>query len=117
MLSNEKYVGDILFQKTFREDCISKKIKVNHGEMTRYLISNNHTPIIDRDTFNLVQEELSRRSSMRKKSDFAITEQGKYSGKYALSELLICSCCGGPTKERLRLPKEKLPTIGGVSSA
>ena len=107
MLSNEKYVGDVLFQKTFREDCISKKIKVNHGEMTRYLISNNHTPIIDRDTFNLVQEELSRRSSMRKKSDFAITEQGKYSGKYALSELLICSCCGGTYKRTSKVAKGK----------
>lgn len=107
MLSNEKYVGDVLFQKTFREDCISKKIKVNHGEMTRYLISNNHPPIIDRDTFNLVQQELSRRSSLRKKSDFAITEQGKYSGKYALSEFLICGCCGGAYKRTSKVAKGK----------
>ncbi|MBQ7338781.1 MAG: recombinase family protein, partial [Clostridia bacterium] len=54
MLSNEKYVGDVLYQKTFRTDCISKKTKVNRGEVTRYLISNNHPAIIDRDTFNLV---------------------------------------------------------------
>ena len=66
MLSNEKYVGDVLYQKTFRTDCISKKAKVNRGEVTRYLISNNHPAIIDRDTFNLVQAELARRNNKRK---------------------------------------------------
>ena len=94
MLSNEKYVGDVLYQKTYCVDCISKKVKVNRGEVTRYLISNNHAPIIDRDTFNLVQAELSRRNSKNKKMDSAITEQGKYSGKYALTDVLICGCCG-----------------------
>lgn len=44
---------------------------------------------------------------MRKKSDFAITEQGKYSGKYALSELLICSCCGGTYKRTSKVAKGK----------
>ena len=95
MLSNEKYVGDVLYQKTFRTDCISKKAKVNRGEVTRYLISNNHPAIIDRDTFNLVQAELARRNNKRKKLDSAVTEQGKYSAKYALTELLVCGSCGG----------------------
>ena len=35
MLTNEKYVGDIMFQKTYREDCISKRTKINRGEMDR----------------------------------------------------------------------------------
>ena len=77
MLSNEKYVGDVLYQKSFRTDCISKKAKVNRGAVTRYLISNNHPAIIDRDTFNLVQAELARRNNKRKKLDSAVTEQGK----------------------------------------
>ena len=107
MLSNEKYVGDILYQKTYRADCISKKVKVNRGEMTRYLVSNNHTPIIDRDTFNLVQAELSRRTSKNKKMDSAITEQGKYSGKFALSELLICGSCGSAYRRNSKVAKGK----------
>ena len=107
MLSNEKYVGDILYQKTYRTDCISKKVKVNRGEMTRYLVSNNHAPIIDRDTFNLVQAELSRRTSKNKKMDSAITEQGKYSGKFALSELLICGSCGSAYRRNSKVAKGK----------
>ena len=94
MLSNEKIAGDVMFQKTYCTDCISKKKKVNRGEITRYLISNNHPAIIDRETYNLVQAELARRNNTRKKIDFGITEQGKYSSKYALSELLICGSCG-----------------------
>ena len=107
MLSNEKYVGDVLYQKTFRTDCISKKTRVNRGEVTRYLISNHHPAIIDRDTFNLVQAELARRVNKRKKFDSAITDQGKYSGKYALSELLICGSCGGAYKRTSKVTQEK----------
>lgn len=96
ILKNEKYVGDALLQKTFTVDCISKKVQKNNGERPMYLVTNHHDPIIDRDTFNRVQQELARRSSKRKISDKTITEQGKYSSKYALSELLICGNCGTP---------------------
>ena len=89
MLKNEKYVGDVLYQKTYRRDCISKKVLRNNGELTRYLISNNHPAIIDRETFNLVQSEIARRSNKRKKSDKGLTELGKYSGKYALTDLYV----------------------------
>ena len=107
MLSNEKYVGDVLYQKSFRTDCISKKAKVNRGEVTRYLISNNHPAIIDRDTFNLVQAELARRNNKRKKLDSAVTEQGKYSAKYALTELLVCGSCGGSFRRTSKSAKGK----------
>ena len=96
ILKNEKYVGDALLQKTFTVDCISKKVQKNNGERPMYLVTNHHDPIIDRDTFNRVQQELARRTSKRKISDKTITEQGKYSSKYALSELLICGHCGTP---------------------
>ena len=94
MLRNEKYAGDLLLQKTFRPDCLSKKTKINRGELPRYLVSDNHPAIIDRNTYNAVQMEIARRSSKHKRSSLAITEQAKYSGKYALSELLICGECG-----------------------
>ncbi len=101
MLQNEKYVGDLLFQKTYRLDCISKKTVVNNGQLPKYLVSNNHSAIIDRDTFNLVQLETSRRTSKRKKSDNGITELGKYSSKYAFSELLFCGECGSPFRRKV----------------
>ena len=96
ILKNEKYVGDALLQKTYTLDCITHKVVRNHGERPMYLVTDHHAPIIDRDTYNRVQQELARRSSKRKISDKTITEQGKYSSKYALSELLICGYCGTP---------------------
>ncbi|MGN0613169.1 MAG: recombinase family protein [Porcipelethomonas sp.] len=96
ILKNEKYVGDALLQKTYTLDCITHKVVKNHGERPMYLVTDHHAPIVDRDTYNRVQQELARRSSKRKISDKTITEQGKYSSKYALSELLICGNCGTP---------------------
>lgn len=97
ILSNEKYKGDALLGKTYVEDCISKKVRVNAGERPQYYVENNHPAIIDAATFARVQEELARRASKRKvKQMGTTTEQGKYCGKYALTELLICGECGTP---------------------
>lgn len=96
ILKNEKYVGDALMQKTYTLDCITHKVVKNHGERPMYLVTDHHDPIVDRDTFNRVQQELARRSSKRKISDKTVTEQGKYSSKYVLTELLICGHCGTP---------------------
>lgn len=96
ILRNEKYTGDALLQKTYTLDCITHKHKKNNGERAMYLVTDCHPAIIDRDTFNLVQQELARRNSKRKVSSKTTTEQGKYSSKYALTELLICGECGTP---------------------
>ncbi len=101
ILKNEKYVGDALLQKSFTLDCITHKVVKNHGEKPMYLVTDHHDPIVDRDTYNRVQQELARRTSKRKISDKTKTEQGKYSGKYALSELLICGHCGTPYRRRI----------------
>ncbi len=100
ILTNEKYVGDVILQKTFRTNCIDKKTRQNRGELPKYLVSNNHPPIVDRDIFNIVQVEIASRSSKRSKSDFALTERGKHSGKYALSDILICGSCGSHYKRK-----------------
>ena len=107
ILINEKYVGDFLMQKTYCSDCISKKTRKNNGELPKYLVSNNHTPIIDRNTFKMAQAEKARRGSKQKKSETAITELGKYSSKYALTELLVCGECGSPYRRRLKYYKGK----------
>ena len=100
MLCNERFAGDMLLQKTYIENCINKKVKKNRGEMAKYLITNNHPAIISKETFKLVQAEIARRSSKRKTSDMSITEQGKYSGKFALTEILVCGECGSPYRRK-----------------
>ncbi|MDE6088135.1 MAG: recombinase family protein, partial [Oscillospiraceae bacterium] len=96
MLKNEKYAGDALLQKTYTADCLSHKVMKNHGERPMYYVSDCHPAIIDRTTYNLVQQEMKRRAAKRRVSDKCVTEQGKYSSKYALTELLICLECGTP---------------------
>ena len=93
ILSNERYKGDAIINKTYTTDCISKKVRVNNGERPKYYVENSHPAIIDSATFGRVQEELARRSGKRKISRKAKTEQGKYSSKYALTELLVCGEC------------------------
>ncbi len=93
ILTNEKYVGDALLQKTFITDCITKKSRKNNGELPMYLVKNHHVPIISRADFNRVQEEIARRSAKRLIAD-KLGKKGKYSAIYALSELLICGECG-----------------------
>jgi len=95
ILTNEKYTGDALLQKTYVTDCITKKTRKNNGELPMYLVKNHHEPIISHEDFNRVQEEMARRSAKRVIADkLTKGEQGKYSAKYALSELLICGECG-----------------------
>lgn len=97
ILTNEKYKGDALLQKTYIADCISKRSKVNNGELPMYYVENNHPAIIERAVFDRVQEEVSRRNSKRKVKEVGTkTELGKYSGKYALTDLLFCGYCGTP---------------------
>ena len=99
ILTNEKYIGDALLQKTYITDCITKKVKKNQGERPMYYVENNPPAIIPRETFDRVQAEMTRRSSKRKVlQKRGRTELGKYSGKFALTELLVCGECGSPYK-------------------
>ncbi len=95
ILKNEKYCGDALLQKTYVTDCISKKVKKNNGERPMYYIQDNHPAIVPREIYRRVQEEMARRSGKRRVAQkYVKTEQSKYSGKYALTELLVCGECG-----------------------
>ena len=97
ILTNEKYKGDAIINKTYVSDCISKRVKANNGERNKYYIENNHPAIIDAGTFARVQEEIARRSGKPKvKQKGTKTELSRYSSKYALSELLICGECRTP---------------------
>ena len=56
MLNNEKYVGEVRMQKTYISDFLTGKREKNEGQLDTYLIENAHEPIIDRETFELVQK-------------------------------------------------------------
>ena len=100
ILTSEKYIGDGIRQKTYTTGPIGdRKAVKNNGELPMYYSKNNHPAIIPREIFYRVKEEMARRTSKRKvMQKTAKTEQGKYSAKYALSELLICGECGTPYK-------------------
>lgn len=99
ILTNERYIGDALLGKTYVTDCISKQVKKNNGERLQSYVENNHPAIIPKDMFYRVREEMTRRSSKRKVlQKSGKTELGKYSAKYALTELLVCGECGSPYK-------------------
>lgn len=104
MLRNEKYIGDALLQKTYMADLFTHQQKKNTGELPKYYVHECHPPIIDRETFRKVQEEIARRSRLKKTSSKTTTELGKYNGKYALNELLVCGECGSPYRRRLWMP-------------
>lgn len=60
ILSNEKYVGDVLMQKSFTENFLTGKRKKNEGELAMYFIENDHEAIIRRDVFKKVQERKAK---------------------------------------------------------
>lgn len=95
ILTNEKYCGDVLMQKTFVQDCISKKVVKNIGQLPMYLVENNHPAIISRERYKAVQAEMSRRNAVDSPSKKnAMTGKSSYTSKYALSERLMCGECG-----------------------
>lgn len=97
ILSNEKYKGDAIINKTFTVDCLTKEVRKNRGERPKYYVENSHTAIIDAETFGRAQEELARRIGKKKVKEIGTkTEQGKYSSKYALTDLLVCGECHTP---------------------
>lgn len=94
ILTNEKYRGDVLLQKTFISDCISRKSVRNTGQLPKYLIQNHHPAIVDHKTFDAVQAELARRKAAKSPTKAAPTGLTSYASKYALSERLVCGECG-----------------------
>ena len=84
ILRNEKYTGDLLFQKSYVADHIIKKKCKNEGQFPMYLIENDHEAIIDKGTFKKVQDEIKKRAKRVKKSKVVYPFTGK----------IICEQCG-----------------------
>ena len=94
ILTNEKYCGDVLGQKTYKESVIGGKVMKNNGQLPQVLVQNNHPRIITREMFYAVQEEMKRRTASRSPSTKSATGRTSYASKYALSERLVCGECG-----------------------
>ena len=94
LLTNEKYKGDALLQKTYRPSLFSDRAVQNDGDLPKYYVEGVLPRILEPETFNRIQEELAKRSAKRPTSEKSKTPFGRYSGKYALSTLVVCGKCG-----------------------
>ena len=91
ILQNEKYIGDALLQKTYTVDFLNKKRVQNKGIVPQYYVEKSHEPIIPRDLYMQVQEEMIRRANLHSGAN---RKKRVYSSKYALSSIVYCSKCG-----------------------
>ena len=95
MITNEKYVGDCLFQKTYSDSHFQRHN--NHGEMTQYLVKDHHLAIIQREDFENAQKLILQRASEKG----VVRGSEKYQNHYAFSGKVFCDECGGTFKRRI----------------
>ncbi len=88
ILKNYDYTGNLILQKTFRSDHISKKCRLNRGELPKYMAEGTHTPIIDIDTFNAVQSEMKSRAE-----DYTHDIKTGFE-RFPLTGKIVCGNCG-----------------------
>lgn len=89
LFCNEKTVGDLLLQKTYVKDPITKEVCVNNGEMPQYFVANNHEPILDKEIQERILAERARRAEIYK------PRSGDRSRKnYPFTGKILCGKCG-----------------------
>ncbi|MHB8075672.1 MAG: recombinase zinc beta ribbon domain-containing protein [Desulfosporosinus fructosivorans] len=97
-------MGDVLQQKTYTIDFLTKKRVKNTGIVPQYYIEDDHEAIIVKELFYRVQEEKARRASLSKtaasKRAKQQKEKSKYSSKYALTDIMVCKECGQPYRRQ-----------------
>ena len=95
MVSNEKYTGDAIFQKTYTDEHFNRHN--NYGEKDQYLIRNHHEAIISHEDFEAAQTVIEQRG----KEKGVIKHNEKYQSRYPFSGKIICGQCGGKFKRRI----------------
>lgn len=85
VLTNPKMCGNLLHQRSYTVDHLSKTQKRNHGELPMYLMEGTHEGIISAETFDAVQEEMARRGRIGGLTEsMGLVFRGK----------IACSACG-----------------------
>lgn len=112
ILQNDSYTGNLLLQKTFSENHLTKKKKYNEGQLPMYHIQNSHEAIIPLEKYNAVQAEIKRRAEK-----YAKPHRNK--GNYLFSGLLVCGICGKHyrRKETAAGPVWICPTYNSMGKA
>ena len=87
VLRNSTYTGNLLLQKTYSENHLTKRTRQNNGELPKYYIEDAHEAIIPLRQFNAVQEEIQRRAKKHYTPN-ATKKQYPFTGK------LVCAGCG-----------------------
>lgn len=98
ILINEKHKGDAVCQKTVTVDYLTHKRVPNINQKPKYYIKNNHPGIVSEEIWNRVQEEMRRRSDMKRNPEQKY--KMNYSGRSAFSNKLFCGNCGRPATRR-----------------
>lgn len=93
ILTNEKFMGDAILQKTYTVDFLSKTRRKNNGELAKYYVTGALPAIISKELFYGVQEELARRKAKTANGTKTVNK-GRYSSQYVLTDLLFCGTCG-----------------------
>ena len=100
VLCNITYTGNLLLQKEFTADPISKKKKKNRGELPQYFVPNTHEAIIDKETFDYVQSEMARRRELGPLANKALNTS-------FLTGKIKCAFCGQSYMHSQRLNRAK----------
>ena len=93
MLQNEKYKGDLLLQKVYTADYLTKKLKKNNGEITQYYVEDAHKAIIPAEEWEAVQQEIQRRHDFMK--GHGLTNLGHSDCSSPFVNRVFCGGCGG----------------------
>ena len=93
MLRTEKYTGDSILQKTFGEDHLTKKRRINRGQRPMYYATETHPPIISKQMFDDVQAEIRRRAELGYRANQSITFS-------CFTAKVICGKCGRTYRRR-----------------
>ena len=88
ILTNEKYAGNMVLQKTYRPDFRTKKNKINQGQVAKYEVTGSHEAIISETDFATVQERLLETQKKH-------TNNPKGNANYLFTGLIKCGYCGG----------------------
>lgn len=95
IISNEKYTGDVIFQKSYTDESFNRH--TNKGELDMYYIPDHHEAIISKEDFEAARLLISQRASEK-----GIECGGdKYQQRYAFSGKIICGECGGIFRRRM----------------